>query len=194
MVALPLFILVSFCVFVLYLIIKSILFRLKFNLNPLVFPRNRKMTEFAAWMGLVLVLFGYAAIVILNYRGIENAPLYASWNNVYLNFAGVALFIVGFVIMIFGHHQMGKFWRMGTDDDTELIHSGLFGISRNPIYVAVLFQAAGLTLLLKNVLALTLFFLLVVCLHLIIRTEEIFLHEQFGDAYRNYQKKVRRFW
>ena len=194
MVTLPLFILISFCVFVLYLIIKSIVFQLKFKINPVVFPQKSKSIEFIAWMGLVLVLFGYATIIILNYHGIENAPLYASVNNVYLNFAGVALFILGFAIMIFGHHQMGKFWRMGTDHGTELVHTGLFGVSRNPIYVAVLLQALGMSILLKNSIALILFLLLVVCLHLIIRTEETFLQEKFDKKYAEYTKKVRRFW
>lgn len=75
----------------------------------------------------------------------------------------------------------------------KLITTGLYRYSRNPMYLGLFIILAGLFLYIGNVLgALFLYgFIHTVTRFQIIPEEEI-LEEKFGDEYRDYRKRVRR--
>jgi protein-S-isoprenylcysteine O-methyltransferase Ste14 len=91
-----------------------------------------------------------------------------------------------------GH--MKNSWRIGIDTDTktELVTSGLFSISRNPIFFGMTLSLFGLFLTTPN--ALTALFLILgyVLIQIQIRLEEEFLTKEHGQAYIDYKQKVRR--
>ena len=77
--------------------------------------------------------------------------------------------------------------------DATLVDSGPFRFSRNPIYLGLLLAAAGLALMWGTLWA----WLGVAVLHalldrLVIAREEAYLAARFGDAYRTYAARVRR--
>jgi protein-S-isoprenylcysteine O-methyltransferase Ste14 len=76
---------------------------------------------------------------------------------------------------------------------TELVTSGAFRISRNPIYLGMFLLCAGLAFLVNSlwllVLALQLAFVLQKA---VIEPEEAYLEQKFGKAYLSYKAKVRR--
>lgn len=112
-----------------------------------------------------------------------------------------ALKIVG---LIFGHislvgikvaqRQMRLSWRIGIDyeNKTKLVTSGLFSVSRNPIYLFLLIGLVGMFLILPNALTFAILFAAFLVLHITMRLEEDFLQKQHGEAYIDYQKTVRR--
>jgi protein-S-isoprenylcysteine O-methyltransferase Ste14 len=85
-------------------------------------------------------------------------------------------------------------WRIGIDTNTktDLITTGLFSISRNPIFFGVIVTLFGLFLVTPN--ALTLLFLILgyIIIQIQIRLEEEFLTKEHGEKYLEYKRKVRR--
>lgn len=76
---------------------------------------------------------------------------------------------------------------------TTLITSGVFRYSRNPIYVGLLFVPLALAVALNSIWLVGAAALLFLLLHFgVVRPEERLLVTQFGDSYRTYFKRVRR--
>lgn len=127
-------------------------------------------------------------------------PLYAYilpvWYMEYdfLKILGVALCMASWLWTVIAQYQMGNSWRIGIDEanKTAFVSKGLFGLSRNPIFLGMLLTLIGFFLLLPNVLS----FVALACGYLLmqvqIRLEEEFLSKQFGAEYSLYRKQVRR--
>ncbi|RMF24870.1 MAG: isoprenylcysteine carboxylmethyltransferase family protein, partial [Cyanobacteria bacterium J083] len=79
------------------------------------------------------------------------------------------------------------------EESTYLVQEGLFKYSRNPIYLGMTISLLGVGLFLGS---LTPFFVIPLFVWLIqtlfIEQEEKMLEEKFGDEYRQYKQKVRR--
>jgi protein-S-isoprenylcysteine O-methyltransferase Ste14 len=105
--------------------------------------------------------------------------------------------LVGIGLALFGWTLM-TFWRHRTTVNpykaaSSLCTGGPFRFSRNPIYVGDWFILAGVSLLLAT--AWPLLFAPLIWLTLrygVIRHEEAHLAAKFGDEYRAYQSRVRR--
>ena len=74
-----------------------------------------------------------------------------------------------------------------------LVTSGPFGITRNPMYLGLVFLTLGIALMVATIF----FFVVPVVVFLtnnatVIPFEEAKMERQFGDAYRAYKSKVRR--
>jgi protein-S-isoprenylcysteine O-methyltransferase Ste14 len=74
-----------------------------------------------------------------------------------------------------------------------LVTSGIHGWSRNPIYIGMFLLYAGIGLAARSPWVLILMLPLAVILRYgVIAREETYLERRFGDAYRDYQARVRR--
>lgn len=75
----------------------------------------------------------------------------------------------------------------------EIVVEGMYKFTRNPMYVGMLLFCIGFAIILSSVWILI---LTPICGWLIyniaIRHEEIYLEEKFGDSYRAYKRRVRR--
>lgn len=108
---------------------------------------------------------------------------------------GAALILAGLMTFTLG---IRNFMRAGTPIPTReptrtLVSGGIHGRSRNPIYVSMFLIYAGTGLLANTAWI----FLLLVPLALVIRygvvaREEAYLECKFGDAFRAYKSRVRR--
>ena len=78
-------------------------------------------------------------------------------------------------------------------ESSELVVMGPFGVTRNPMYLSMTVFLLGLAILLGS---LTPFFVLPFFVWIIntrfIRVEESMLEQRFGDSYRAYKARVRR--
>lgn len=108
----------------------------------------------------------------------------------------------GFVIMGFGLvlviWSRSLFLKNATtlqpsEEPTSLMTSGLFRISRNPIYVGMASILLGVAVLMGTVVALAFPVIFVALIEFfIIPGEERKLEKIFGERYREYKKSVRR--
>ena len=74
-----------------------------------------------------------------------------------------------------------------------LVTAGIHGWSRNPIYVGMCLVYAGIGIAARSPWVLILALPLVVILRYgIVAREEAYLERRFGDAYRDYKARVRR--
>jgi len=84
---------------------------------------------------------------------------------------------------------------MNIAEPNNLLKSGPYAISRNPMYVGWAIIYLGISFIVNSVLIVSLLPIVILYIHFVdIRKEERMLYEQFGDEYRQYQKKVRRYF
>jgi protein-S-isoprenylcysteine O-methyltransferase Ste14 len=109
--------------------------------------------------------------------------------------AGGALIAIGVGIMAAG---IRNFSRADTPVPSNqpvraLVTTGIHGWSRNPIYVGMLLVYAGIGIAARSpwvlILALPLF---VILRYRVVAREEAYLERRFGDDYRDYKARVRR--
>jgi protein-S-isoprenylcysteine O-methyltransferase Ste14 len=75
-----------------------------------------------------------------------------------------------------------------------LVTSGPYRLTRNPLYVAMTLLYLGLTLLLDSLWGVFLLIPVLVILHFgVVRREERYLELKFGEPYRSYRSRVRRY-
>jgi protein-S-isoprenylcysteine O-methyltransferase Ste14 len=115
-------------------------------------------------------------------------------NSSMLMMIGVALLVLALFWVLVAQLQMGDSWRIGIDEVSKsaLVQHGLFGISRNPIFLGMLVMLVGLLLILPTAATLTITVLGFVLIHVQVRLEEAFLTKKYGEDYRKYQISVRR--
>jgi protein-S-isoprenylcysteine O-methyltransferase Ste14 len=99
---------------------------------------------------------------------------------------------------ILGAWSIGLFRRAHTSflpirSATTLVISGPYRVTRNPMYVGLAFLYVGLALWFDVVWALVLLLLVLVAIqYYVILREEEYLERKFGDEYRQYKTRVRR--
>jgi len=102
--------------------------------------------------------------------------------------AGLALNIIGFVTQR----------RAGTDPvpfhpTTKIVSHGIYGLSRNPMYVGFGLWALGIAFLVNSVwMLLAVPIGIVLTDRFVITKEENYLERKFGDEYVTYKRRVRR--
>jgi protein-S-isoprenylcysteine O-methyltransferase Ste14 len=113
----------------------------------------------------------------------------------FVRLAGTVLLLASLVLIRLAQNQMRASWRVGLDPDnapTELITTGLYARSRNPIYLAMTVTAAGLFLYLPNAVTFAIGNLTFVLLQIRTRVEEKHLRAAHGDAYASYHRRTPR--
>jgi protein-S-isoprenylcysteine O-methyltransferase Ste14 len=109
--------------------------------------------------------------------------------------AGGALILVGIGAFVAG---IGDFTRAGTPVPTDqpttaLVTSGIHGRTRNPIYVGMFLTYLGIGVAAASPWLLVLVLpLAVVMRYGVVAREEAYLERRFGDGYRDYKGRVRR--
>ncbi|WP_085994311.1 methyltransferase family protein [Oceanobacillus senegalensis] len=117
------------------------------------------------------------------------------FSNSILRWLGVVLCLSGLILFLFSILSFGKSFRVGIDEEKpgELITTGVFAISRNPIYTAFGLILTGIFLILPNWIVL----LFVVggfwLFHRQVKLEEKSLKKIYGREYEEYCKSVRRY-
>ena len=112
-----------------------------------------------------------------------------------LKLSGMIVLIFGLAIYAMALYSFRDSWRIGIDRDKpgELITTGVFRYSRNPIYVSLDLLILGTFLLQGRLVFLILFVCLAVSLHIQILQEEDFLIQTYGDAFLSYCSKTGRY-
>lgn len=98
-----------------------------------------------------------------------------------------------FIAIIFIQRHM-KFSILANTYGTpnHLVSDGVFAVSRNPIYVAFFMPLASLAVLSPAAALAALALYIAGMNHFVIAREERVLEENFGDEYRAYKSRVRR--
>ena len=182
--------------FTLVFVLRSYLLWKKTKVNPLTFKNgddahgyNGKLFTFISILELLVVsLYAFAP----DYEKYL-LPFWYLEHEIYLVFGWVLLF--GSLIMVWvAQSHMRNSWRIGidTENSTKLVTKGFFSISRNPIFLGVMIANVGLFLVLPNAFTLLIISLSITSINTQIRLEEEFLTKAFGEEYKTYCRKMRR--
>lgn len=182
--------------FFLVFFLRSYLLWKKTKVNPLTFNKgddahgyNGKVFGFISILELVVVsIYAFAPHwhkYLLPFWYLENDTLAV---------IGWGLLILSLILVWIAQSHMRDSWRIGIDEEneTELITSGFFSISRNPIFLGIMIANVGLFLVLPNAFTLLIISLSTTSINTQIRLEEAFLIEAFGEQYEQYRKNVKR--
>ncbi len=118
------------------------------------------------------------------------------WNPVSDGVAWFAALLngIGTLIMILAFYKLGSSLRVGLPEKkTQLQTSGIYYISRNPIYLGFFLICIASCLFFPNPINIVLVLYGMLIHHRIILEEEKFLANRFGNAWENYILKVRRY-
>ncbi|MGM0562527.1 MAG: methyltransferase family protein [Pseudomonadota bacterium] len=109
--------------------------------------------------------------------------------------AGALLAVLACAVIAMG---MLRFRRAGTpvepwQSSTAIVTDGVYGHTRNPMYLGMTGLYLAVALVLNSLWILIFLIPLLITLHYgVIRREESYLEDKFGEDYRNYRKRVRR--
>ena len=147
---------------------------------------------FALWMvllGSYTVLYSLVPSAYQYFLPIDNL------NADGIKITGLAILATSLVGTYIAQGSMKKSWRMGMDEQqkTELVTTGIFNYSRNPIYVGMLASIVGLFMVTPNGFTLLLMAIGYLLIQVQVRVEEDFLQKTHGQSYLNYKASVSRF-
>ena len=148
-------------------------------INPLIFYSG-KFSGYVAWGILIALLSGSVLLErkVFFFNHYIALPILAAG----LILAGISLI------------NLGRSTRFGLPTDkTKFKTNGLYRISRNPMYVGFDLITVAAIIYTLHWLVIILGVYSIITYHLIIKGEEKFLNDRFGDEYRNYQMNVRRY-
>jgi protein-S-isoprenylcysteine O-methyltransferase Ste14 len=115
-------------------------------------------------------------------------PAWTRWAGLAL--VALALLLVSWAIMTFGRHATTVHPRGASN---QLVNSGPFRYTRNPMYVSLMLLYLGLTLALRMPWGLVLVIPVFLALNfVVIVPEEKYLSSRFGNDYDLYKQRVRR--
>ena len=76
-----------------------------------------------------------------------------------------------------------------------LVTEGIYGLMRNPMYTAMMVFIAGIAIALGSDWTLVLVVPAALILHFgVVKREERYLEAKFGESYREYTRRVPRYW
>ncbi len=120
----------------------------------------------------------------------DMVPVY-SLNSGILTVIGAVLIILGIIFWVMA------VLKLNIDDEIKsdrLVTTGIYGLVRHPIYAAFLYAVTGLILISNNLylFVLPVIYWMVLTIAMI-KTEEKWLTDKFGESYIEYSRKVSRF-
>lgn len=168
----------------------------KTGVNPVVFKSSDSAHDF---IGRVFkALFAAIVAVVMVYAFFPSAYLYVmpihSLERTAVTLTGWILLLVSLVWTIVAQAQMGNSWRIGIDSDhsTKLVHTGVFRLSRNPIFLGMIVTLLGLFLVIPGAGTLVTLLVGIILIGIQVRLEEEYLTRAHGDKYLEYRRRVRR--
>lgn len=112
-----------------------------------------------------------------------------------LAWLGVVLCLVGIGILVLSLVSFGDSFRVGIDVDQPggLVTTGIFAVSRNPIYVGFFVFLVGQLLVFPNWVPLIYLVAGTALFHRQVLREEEFMRQRYGHLYADYCRHVRRY-
>jgi protein-S-isoprenylcysteine O-methyltransferase Ste14 len=166
------------------------------GVNPVVLPNSDDAYGYVA-KGFKLVMIALFVFCIIN---LFLPSLRAFFGTFTLPFSegfcavGWGLMLAALFVTLKSQNDMKTAWRIGIDTQvkTDLMTSGLFKFSRNPIFLSMRTSLLGLFLVSPSTITALFACLGEVFMQIQVRLEEVHLLGLHGEKYTQYQQRTRR--
>ncbi len=166
------------------------------GINPLTFGNSDNAHDFVGKWFKIIIMFIPVNIILFWLGKDWYSFTLPAWflDYQWSRMIGVTLCIISLTWTSIAQYQMGVSWRIGIDEKNKapLVKIGLFSVSRNPIFLGMVFTLSGVFFCLPNALSLLTLICGFLLMQVQIRLEEEFLLKQYREEYGNYQKQTRR--
>lgn len=158
---------------------------------------SKKVFEIILENILMPVLILWSIFVVLTALHIPMPDIISKLllNIFWLEYAGILFCYLGLIIFLMALISFGQSWRIGIDEQNshELITTGIFKYSRNPIFLFMDLYFTGIMLIYPNIVFIVITICVIIGIHLQILREEKFLLHKFGEEYSKYKTQTRRY-
>ncbi|HXQ23566.1 MAG TPA: isoprenylcysteine carboxylmethyltransferase family protein, partial [Candidatus Acidoferrales bacterium] len=139
--------------------------------------------------------FFYFYFIFANAFRWPTAPHDQFFYSAWISWVGVLSCAAALALIFLSLLSFGRSFRVGIDAEhpDRLVTSGIFGLTRNPMYVAFSLLFLGEFLIKPNSIFLTYLVAGIALLHRQVLREEHYLAEHYGEEYRAYCQRVRRY-
>lgn len=112
----------------------------------------------------------------------------------WLNLTGFCLSILGLIITFIAQIQMKNSWKLGIDHEKQvkLVTSGIYSLSRNPVYIGLGISFCGFFLIAPNLGSLLFLIIMTFAIVSKVKDEEAFLSQNVPIQFKDYCRKVKR--
>ncbi len=127
---------------------------------------------------------------------------FVTWHHPFPILSNTIAIALGVLLVVTGIGVIATTWRQMNaaktniepwKPTTAILDSGLYSISRNPIYVAMIIIYLGVTFLFNSIWYLPFLPITILFIYFgVILREEKYLESKFGEDYLDYKKRVRR--
>jgi len=186
-----------YCIFLIALFIApSYVTYKRTGINPFKFSKEETAINYVGKAYKIISAFAFATILLnafLTSTMQYLVPIEYLQSDI-LVWVGLGLIHLAFLIIFIAQRNMANEWRIGIDNENKvnLITKGMFGISRNPIFLGVIIVFIGLFLIIPNAVTVVILVSGVIVIQVQVRLEEEFLLNQLGNEYKEYMSKVKR--
>ncbi|MCL2156830.1 MAG: isoprenylcysteine carboxylmethyltransferase family protein [Methanobrevibacter sp.] len=147
---------------------------------------NSTLPFLILWAFLIVLMVFNIEIPIMSVLIIKNS---------FFSYIGVILCYIGLAIFLYALISFGNSWRVGIDNNNqgELVTTGIFKYSRNPIFLFMDIYFIGITIAFPTLIFIFMTIIFVFGSHKQILNEEKHLAEIYNEDYLNYKKQTRRY-
>ncbi len=182
--------------FLLAFVWRSYLVYRRSGVNPFVLPAGDDAYGYVgrAFKGVIIGIAAVVASITFSTDAPTWLGSYALLRSTTGHAVGWGLLVVSLLWLLIAQAHMGLSWRIGIDSTrhTALVQTGLFAISRNPIFLAMRVNLLGLLLVFPAAVTLALLLAGEILMQVQVRLEEQHLRALHGDTYANYCAKAPR--
>lgn len=147
------------------------------------------------WWQIFEVVFGVPFLVAIGLQRVVPISLPHGFLRLAIILAGAMLMVVGVSLVVLARREFAQY-AQPTDPGlptSEIITTGVFSVSRNPLYLGGIFMLAGISFAFNLPWVLILLIpSIIACHYILIVPEEGYLAAKFGEQYRVYATTVHR--
>jgi protein-S-isoprenylcysteine O-methyltransferase Ste14 len=114
----------------------------------------------------------------------------------FIKIVGLFFIVFALICMSFTLIHFNKSLRFGINSNNlgKLITTGIFSISRNPFFVSLELYFVGILIVIPSLFFIVFALFAIISIHLFILKEEKFMKANYGEEYKKYANKVRRYF